>query len=276
MVVGDAKNGANFDFSSLIIIENNYQNKSLSVLSEFEIDNLVVICPHAFFTNLWFTEFCLIFVLLVGWGLLWIQKKGKVSFEQTSVSFLNLFYQIFETINIQVKENFFNFQAKFNILFFVLFFVILSCNVFGLLPFFFTLTTHLFFVFFFSFFYFVGSNLLGIVFSGFEWFSLFIPGGIPEAIEPLLVIIEFASYLGRLISLTVRLFANMLAGHALTAIITEFSFEAQSFWNFFDLNIIGILLFEALFSLEGLVAFLQAVVFMLMNTLYCSDLINGH
>jgi F-type H+-transporting ATPase subunit a len=134
----------------------------LSVLSEFEINTLIYFCPHAFFTNLWWTELVLLIIVLF----LFFVKALSLSprKQRISVEMINL--DIFELISTQIKQNFYNFQSKYNVLFFALFLCILFFNIFGLAPFFFTLTTHLFFVLFFSLFYFMALNFMGIVYQG--------------------------------------------------------------------------------------------------------------
>lgn len=97
----------------------------------------------------------------------------------------------------------------------------------------------------------------------------------PELIRPLLVLIETVSYAGRLISLTVRLFANMLAGHALVAILSDFLYKAATFYLADISFVVAGGLFTALISLEFMVSLLQATVFILMISIYYRDVTEG-
>jgi F-type H+-transporting ATPase subunit a len=108
--------------------------------------------------------------------------------------------------------------------FFNIFIFILCCNFFGLLPFSFTITAHLSITFFFALSFNLGFFFIGILKHKFAFFLLFVPQGAPKALLPLIVIIEVVSYLIRTFSLSIRLFANMMAGHCLLYIISSFVF----------------------------------------------------
>ena len=98
-----------------------------------------------------------------------------------------------------------------------------SCNLLGMIPYSFTVTSHIVITLAFSMLTFVGINVIGIRTHGFHLLSLFLPSGAPLALAPLLVAIEVVSYSFRLVSLALRLFANMMSGHCLLKILAGFA-----------------------------------------------------
>ncbi|NOZ42299.1 MAG: F0F1 ATP synthase subunit A [Alphaproteobacteria bacterium] len=154
---------------------------------------------------------------------------------------------------------------------FTLFMFILFANLLGLVPFVgFAFTSHIIVTFAMAIFVFVGVTLIGLAKHGFKFFNLFIPKGAPKALLPLLVVIEIVSYLTRPISLSVRLFANMVAGHTMLEVFGGFVVA---------LGVFGVAPFAfivVLISLELLVAVLQAYVFAILTCLYLNDALNLH
>ncbi len=110
----------------------------------------------------------------------------------------------------------------FSVLFFLFLFIFIS-NIVGLIPYSFTITSSFIITFFLAAMHFIGINLIGIVEHRWEITNLFLPSGVPNAIAPILVPIEFVSYIARIFSLSIRLFANMMSGHALLKILIGFS-----------------------------------------------------
>ena len=153
---------------------------------------------------------------------------------------------------------------------FALFVFILLGNVLGLLPYGFTFTSHIIVTFAMALVVFVGVTILGLVKHGMHFFSFFVPPGVPVAMWPLLIPIEIISYLSRPISLSVRLFANMLAGHTLLKVIAGFVAALGIF------GIAPLALLVALTGLELVIAFLQAYVFAILTCLYINDAIHLH
>ncbi|PPR64799.1 MAG: ATP synthase subunit a [Alphaproteobacteria bacterium MarineAlpha4_Bin2] len=153
---------------------------------------------------------------------------------------------------------------------FTLFMFVLLGNLLGMVPYSFTFTSHIAVTFALAILVFIGVTILGFVRHGMHFFSFFAPPGTPVVMLPLLVPIEIISYLSRPISLSVRLFANMLAGHTLIKVIAGFIAL---------LGVAGILPFAlvvALTGLEILIAFLQAYVFAILTCLYINDAIHLH
>jgi F-type H+-transporting ATPase subunit a len=147
---------------------------------------------------------------------------------------------------------------------------ILFCNVLGLIPYSFTVTSHIIVTFVFAGAIFVGVTLLGFFRHGLKFFSLFLPPGVPLFLAPLLVPIEFVSYLSRPISLSVRLAANMMAGHTMLKVFAGFVVALGL------LGVAPLIFIVLLYALETLIAFLQAYVFAVLTCLYINDAIHLH
>jgi F-type H+-transporting ATPase subunit a len=153
---------------------------------------------------------------------------------------------------------------------FTLFMFILCGNLLGLVPYSFTFTSHIVVTFALAFVIFIGVTVLGFAKHGMHFFSFFVPPGTPLPMYPLLIPIEVISYLSRPISLSVRLFANMLAGHTLLKVIAGFV-AALGFFGVLPLAFV-----VALTGLEILIAFLQAYVFTILTCLYINDALHLH
>jgi F-type H+-transporting ATPase subunit a len=158
-----------------------------------------------------------------------------------------------------------------------LFFFVLISNLVGNIPYSFVITTSAILCLGLSITIFIGVTLLGLSIHKLGFFSFFIPNGTPFPLVPLLVLIEFISYLARAFSLGVRLFANMCAGHALLKILSSLLMNLFSY-NFlvFLLTLIPFTIFIALCGLELAVAFIQAFVFCLLVSSYLRDVIDLH
>ena len=105
---------------------------------------------------------------------------------------------------------------------FSLFMFVLFCNMFGMIPYTFTVTSHIIVTFILAAFIFIGVTVIGFIKHGFGYLILFVPSGVPIVLLPLIVVIEIISYLSRPISLSVRLFANMMAGHTMMKVFGGF------------------------------------------------------
>lgn len=159
---------------------------------------------------------------------------------------------------------------------FSLFMFILAANLAGMLPGSFTVTSHLAVTFAFAALVFVGVLLIGLVRHGVKFLGIFAPSGTPAAFLPLIVILEFVSFLTRPITHSVRLFANMTAGHILLKVFAGFIISMGAAGG--ALAAAGILPFVfnvALTALELLVAFIQAYVFALLTCVYLNDAVHG-
>lgn len=156
----------------------------------------------------------------------------------------------------------------FPIIFF-LFNFILASNFLGLLPYGFTITSHIIFTLTIALSVFTGITLINIVNNQFDFLKLFIPIGVPTLLLPFLVIIEFVSYLIRPFSLAVRLFANMLAGHTLLNIMASFVFSC--FKSYPLLVFLPLLFVVFVVILEFCIAIVQAYIFTVLIVIYLTD-----
>ncbi len=120
-------------------------------------------------------------------------------------------------------------------------------------------------------FIFIGVTIIGFFKHGFGYLKLFVPSGVPIVLLPLIVVIEIISYLSRPISLSVRLFANMMAGHTMMKVFGGFVISLGIVGGWLPLSFS-----VALTGLEILVAFLQAYVFAILTCIYLNDALNLH
>jgi len=167
---------------------------------------------------------------------------------------------------------------KFFPLVFSLFIFVLTVNLLGLLPYGFTVTSHIVITVALALLVFFTVLVYGFWKNGLRFFKLFVPSGIPIYILPLIVFIEVLSFLSRPISHSVRLFANMLAGHITLKVFAGFivMLSALGIHGVFA-SILPLSLVVALTALEFLVAFLQAYVFAILTCIYLNDAIHpGH
>lgn len=161
---------------------------------------------------------------------------------------------------------------------FVLFFFILTLNIIGLVPYSFTVTSHLIVTFSIALFTFIGVNIICYKKHGINMLTLFLPPGASLSLALLLIPIEFVSYLFRPISLSVRLFANMMAGHTLLKVIAGFAWTMLLAGTpvMLLLHFVPLGLLVLLMGLELGVALIQAYVFTILTCIYLNDAINLH
>ena len=167
---------------------------------------------------------------------------------------------------------------KFFPLVFTLFMFILAVNMLGLIPYAFTVTSHIIITISLAMLVFLTVIVYGFKKNGLKFFKLFVPSGIPIYILPLVTFIEVLSFISRPISHSVRLFANMLAGHITLKVFAAFvtMLGAAGFLGWIG-AILPLGLTVALTALEFLVAFLQAYVFAILTCIYLNDAIHpGH
>tara|TARA_B100000809_G_scaffold241721_1_gene265150 strand:+ start:2244 stop:2987 length:744 start_codon:yes stop_codon:yes gene_type:complete len=154
---------------------------------------------------------------------------------------------------------------------FTIFMFVLIGNMVGMLPYSFTFTSHIIVTFALAAVVFIGVTILGFAKHGMHFFSFFVIPGLPWYMLPLLIPIEVISYLSRPISLSVRLFANMLAGHTLIKVFAMFVITMP-----FYSGVLPLAFIVALTGLEILIAFLQAYVFAILTCLYINDALHLH
>jgi F-type H+-transporting ATPase subunit a len=154
---------------------------------------------------------------------------------------------------------------------FSLFIFILLCNLFGMIPFGFTVTSHIIITFALAIMVFLTVTIVGFVKHGFHFFSLFLPKGTPWWLAPLMIVIELFTYLARPVSLSLRLAANMIAGHILLKVIAGFVVSMMIFLKFIPIPFMVILI-----GFEIFVAILQAYIFAILACVYINDAVNLH
>ena len=158
-----------------------------------------------------------------------------------------------------------------------LFIFILVNNLVSMVPYSFASTSHFILTFSLSFTIVLGATILGFNKHGTEFFSLFVPAGCPLALLPLLVLIEFISYLSRNVSLGLRLAANVLSGHMLLSILSGFTYNIMtSGIIFFVLGLLPLAFIIAFSGLEIGIAFIQAQVFVVLSCSYIKDCLDLH
>ena len=198
--------------------------------------------------------------------------------ERLIFSYWALFKEtIYDTVNGIVTSQISNKGQMFFPFIFTLFAFILSNNLIGMIPYSFASTSHFVMTFALSFSVVLGATLLGFQIHGIKFFSLFVPAGCPLILLPLLVLIEFISYLARNVSLGLRLAANILSGHMLLNILSTFTFNIMTSGPLLCLIGLVPLLFIIAFSgLELAIAFIQAQVFVVLSSSYIKDGLSLH
>ena len=177
----------------------------------------------------------------------------------------------YEFVANMVRDNVGTDGMKYFPFIFTLFMFVLALNMLGMLPYSFTVTSHIIVTFALAAFVFLGVTAIGFIKHGVKFLKFFVPSGVPAVMLPLLVVIEVISYLTRPLSLSVRLFANMMAGHTMLKVFGAFVVA---------LGVIGgiapLAFMVAFTGLEILVAFLQAYVFAILTSIYLNDALHMH
>jgi F-type H+-transporting ATPase subunit a len=239
-----------------------------SPLAQFTIERLFpfhVGGIDASFTNsaLWMVIAVLLVTLLMTFGM---RQRALVPGRLQSVAEVS-----YEFIANMLRDNVGDAGRQYFPFVFTLFMFILFCNLLGLVPYSFTPTSHIAVTFAMAAVVFVGVTIIGFAKHGLHFFSFFVPKGVPIALMPLLVVIEVISYFVRPVSLSVRLFANMLAGHTMLKVFAGFVVALGVLGGWAPLAFV-----IALIGLETLIAFLQAYVFTILTCLYLNDAIHMH
>jgi len=181
----------------------------------------------------------------------------------------------YEFIANMLRESAGTEAMKFFPLVFSLFMFILVSNLIGMVPYFFTINSHIIVTFFMAMLVITTVIIYGFMRNGIKFLKLFWPSDIPMFVMPLIVPIEIISFLSRPISLSVRLFANMLAGHIALKVFASFILMLGGFGVIgYAGAILPFAMTVALTALEVLVSFLQAYVFAILTCMYLNDAIH--
>jgi ATP synthase subunit 6 len=188
-----------------------------------------------------------------------------------------LLIEIYDLVKSIVRSNTSLKRNQYFSLFFFLFCYILTANMVGLIPYSFTATSSFVITFFIALSYFIGINIISVFKNKWTTSNLFLPGGVPLAIAPFLILIEIVSYFAKVFSLSIRLFANMMSGHALLKILIGFSWNLLAKGSVFILvAFLPWIIVTIIMFLEALIAFLQAYVFTVLVTIYVNDALVQH
>jgi F-type H+-transporting ATPase subunit a len=239
----------------------------LKPLEQFTIERLVPL--HIGKLDVSYTNSALLMtiavVLITALVMLGTRKRALVPGRWQSVTEM-----LYEFVADMVDTNAGQGAEAFLPFIFTLFMFVLFANLLGLIPYSFTVTSHIIVTFALAAVVFIGVTIIGIVKHGWHFLRLFVPENVPFVLLVLLVPIELLSYFIRPFTLSIRLFANMLAGHTMLAIFGGFAASV----GIFAILPLGINI--ALVGLELLVAVLQAYVFAILSCLYLRDALHLH
>ena len=246
----------------------------LSPFGQFEIYVLIPISWHLF--NFSITNSVLFMTLVMGMINLFfyvVVYKTYLFGNGWQVVVENLYGFLYEI----VREHLGIFTKQYFLFIFVLFVSLLGFNIVGMLPYSFTVTSHCSVTFTLSLSICIGIFLLGVLIHKSDFFNTFLPPGSPLALAPLLIIIEIISYLSHSVSLAIRLFANMMSGHALLKILAGFVWTMTSVGGILYVASLGpLFVIIALVGLEIGIACLQAYVFTVLTCIYLKDTLYLH
>ncbi len=177
----------------------------------------------------------------------------------------------YEFVANMVRDNAGTEGLKYFPFIFTLFMFILASNMIGMFPYTFTVTSHIIVTFALAAIVFLGVTAIGFAKNGIGYLGLFVPSGVPKVMLIILVPIEVISYLTRPVSLSVRLFANMMAGHTMLKVFAGFVVSLGVIGGWLPLGFM-----VALTGLEVMIAFLQAYVFAILSCIYLNDALHMH
>lgn len=242
------------------------EGKTMDALSQFELTPIV-----AGFTNANF------YMLIAGAAisalmLIGMQPRARVPGRLQSLAEVS-----YEFIYGLVRDQIGHEGKKFFPFVFTLFMFILFGNMLGMLPYAFTFTSHIAVTFTLALVVFILVTAVALAIHGLHFFSYFFPEGAPKALAPLIIPIEVISYFSRVVSLSVRLFANMVAGHVMLKVFATFVVMMGGAGAIGLLGALAPLAINvALVGFEFLVAFLQAYVFAVLTCIYLHDAVHLH
>jgi len=250
-----------------------------SPLDQFEIIPLIQLKIGDLYFSFTNSSFFMLLTLSLFLLLLhFVTKKGGGKLVPNAwQSLVELLYDfVLNLVNEQIGGG--NGKQKFFPCILVTLTFLLFCNLQGMIPYSFTVTSHFLITLGLSFSIFLGISLVGFQRNGLHFLSFLLPAGVPLPLAPFLVLLELISYCFRALSLGIRLFANMMAGHSLVKILSGFAWTMLCMKDlFYFIGFIGLFLIVlALTGLELGVAILQAYVFTILICIYLNDATNLH
>ena len=253
-------------------------NLILSPLDQFDIKNLINLELNIL-GNLQISLTNIGLYLTISAGLVLLinllaTNYNKIVANEWSISQETLYSTIHSIVTNQINSGAGQIYFPF---IYGLFIYILINNLVGMIPYSFASTSHFILTFSLSFTVVLGATILGFQKHGLKFFSLFVPSGCPLGLLPLLVLIEFISYLARNISLGLRLAANILSGHMLLNILAGFTYNIMtSGFIYIFLGLVPLAFIIAFSGLELGIAFIQAQVFVVLTSSYIKDSLDLH
>ena len=237
-------------------------------LNQFEISNIYDI--NFYNTDISFTNSALSMIIAVVVATLLFYFGSKKN--GNTPTRLQIFTEMsYDFIANMVRDNVGKGGKSYFPFIFTLFLFILFGNVLGMVPYNFTFTSHIIVTFGLAGFIFIGVTLIGIIKHGFNFLKFFVPSGVPVALLPILIPIELISYFVRPVSLSLRLFANMMAGHTMLKVFASFIVLLGLIGGWAPLALVVVLT-----GFEIMIAVLQAYVFTILCCLYLNDALNLH
>jgi F-type H+-transporting ATPase subunit a len=251
---------------------------STSPLDQFEIRDLLNLdAPILGYLHLSITNiglYLIIATFIAFYLNILATNDSKVVSNNWSIGQESLYATVHSIVVNQINNR--NGQVYFPFIY-ALFIFILINNLIGMIPYSFASTSHFILTFGLSFTVVLGATILGFQKHGLKFFSLFVPSGCPLGLLPLLVLIEFISYLARNVSLGLRLAANILSGHMLLNILSGFTYNIMtSGLIFFFLGLLPLAFIIAFSGLELGIAFIQSQVFVVLSCSYIKDALELH
>ena len=217
--------------------------------------------------------FMILAVLVSSVYLTWAMRKQELVPGRVQASA----EMLYEFVSDMVKSNVGNEGRPYFPFIFTLFIFLLFGNMLGLIPYSYTFTSQIVVTFVLAAFIFIGVTLVALIKHGTHFFSFFVPPGAPKVLIPFLIIIEVISYFVRPVSLSVRLFANMLAGHTMLKVFAGLAVMLTGAGGVFMAgSVLPFLALIGLTGLEVLVAGLQAYVFTILTCMYLNDALHLH
>jgi ATP synthase subunit 6 len=238
----------------------------------------IISSPYFYFTvnNILITLSVVLFILVTFFFSM--VKKESISLYLIPTRYQLFFETIFTSILSVLNDNVQSLEKKkFFPIMISIFFFVLNLNLLGIIPYTFTITSELIITFALSLLMFIGIQIIAVRLHKIKFFSLFFPSGISVLLSLLLVPIEFISFFFKPISLSIRLFANMMAGHTLLKVIAGFTWLIMCASSVFSIaHYIPLFLLVILIVLEIGVAIIQSFVFVVLLCIYLNDVFNLH
>jgi len=239
-------------------------------LSQFEIKTIINI-PKIFGIDFSISNSAFFMILAILSSIIFLHigtKKLSIKPESRMQVFTELLFGFLKNIMLgSIKDRD---SLRFFPLVFTFFMFVISCNLMGMLPYGFTVTSHIIITFSMAIFILIFITLYGIMKNGFGFFKIFLPTGTPLWLSPLITFIEVFAYIARSISLSLRLSANMIAGHTMLKVIAGLAVGAGL------MTIFPFVFMIAITAFEFFVSMLQAYIFAMLICVYFNDIYSSH